>query len=357
MARRPTAPRARATQRRHAPDQAPASREQPRSPRTIPGRSRSVGRPAPSDPRPEPAEERRRETATGRGTTPRRERTSARPHRQDRAARPNPAAGRPKEARREPTAPAPRSEGRVVQAAHRFRGLLSGRPWRRRRRAILATLAVIALLLGAALATAIWLPALRVQQITVSGLGYVSEQEVLDQVRPREGDSVLLLPTTRIAEQVAEIPGVEQAEVERRWPDGMHVTVVESEPAGLLTRMDGSTVVISRAGEELPPAAAEGTTLVPMTVAPTSQDAAGATEAMTEVLAELPDPLRGALRDVQASSASDVTLTLALEDGGTKTVVWGDARDAELKAEVVQALLGEPGTVIDVSSPVAPVTR
>jgi cell division protein FtsQ len=63
------------------------------------------------------------------------------------------------------------------------------------------------------------------------------------------------------------------------------------------------------------------------------------------------------VREVTASSTSDVTLVLALEDGGTKTVVWGDAHDAELKADVVQALLGQPGTIIDVSSPVAPVTR
>jgi cell division protein FtsQ len=78
---------------------------------------------------------------------------------------------------------------------------------------------------------------------------------------------------------------------------------------------------------------------------------------MTDVMAGMPEPLRGAVQEVTASSQSDVTVVLALEDGATKTVVWGDAHDAELKAEVVQALLGQPGTVIDVSSPVAPVTR
>ena len=39
------------------------------------------------------------------------------------------------------------------------------------------------------------------------------------------------------------------------------------------------------------------------------------------------------------------------------SVVWGDTRDAELKGDVVQALIPQPGSVIDVSSPVAPVTR
>ena len=246
---------------------------------------------------------------------------------------------------------------RVVQAADRFRGLVAGRPWRRRRRAIITGAVITALLLLAALSAAIWLPALRLQQITVSGLGYVQEQTVREQLDGRLGDSVLLLPTEAISEDVTTIPGVHSAQVERRWPDGMHVTVVEAEPVAQLTRADGTAAVVDASGAELPPEAAEGATLVPLTVAPTSQDPEGAAEALTEVLAELPDPLRPALQGMTASSPSDVTFTLALEDGGTKTVVWGDSRDAELKGEVVQALLPEPGSVIDVSSPVAPVTR
>lgn len=250
-----------------------------------------------------------------------------------------------------------RDAGRVVQAADRFRGMVAGRPWRRRRRAIITGAVITALLLIAALSAAIWLPALRLQQISVSGLGYVEEQAVREQLDGRLGDSVLLLPTDAIGEQVAEIPGVRSAQVERRWPDGMHVTVVEAQPVAQLTRADGTTVVVDDAGAELPPVAAEGASLVPLTVAPTSQDPEGAAEALTEVLAEMPATLRPSLQGMTASSPSDVTFTLALEDGGTKTVVWGDSRDAELKGEVVQALLPEPGSVIDVSSPVAPVTR
>ena len=115
--------------------------------------------------------------------------------------------------------------------------------------------------------------------------------------------------------------------------------------------------MLVRISEELPAAAGEGQSLTPLAVESGAEDPEGAATAMSEVLATVPSPLRGAITQVTASSASDVTLELALEDGGTKTVVWGDAHDAELKAEVVQALLGRPGDVIDVSSPVAPVTR
>ena len=248
-------------------------------------------------------------------------------------------------------------DGRVVQAAGRFRELVAGRPWRRRRRAILATAAATVLVLLAAVAAAIFLPALQVQQVGVSGLGYVEEDEVLAAVEPHRGDSVLLLPTSDIAADVAAVPGVREAEVERSWPDGVRVSVTEATPVGMLTRTDGSTAVVDAQGQQLPEAAAEGAELVPLTVGAGAADPEGAAVAMSEVLASMPEDLRGSVQSVAASSASDVRFSLALEDGGTRTVVWGDAADAELKAEVVQALLAEPGTEIDVSSPVAPVTR
>lgn len=271
---------------------------------------------------------------------PRRSRTVGRPH---------PATG-PVEEPAEPT-------GRVVQAAGRFRDLVAGRPWRRRRRAIIAGAATTALVLVAALLTAIFLPALQVREVTVAGTGYVQEGDVRAAVAPHTGGSVLLLPTGEIAESVAEVPGVDSVEVERNWPDGARIAITEAVPIAVLTKTDGTTAVVDADGEELPAASAEGKSLVPLAVTSGSADPEGAARTMSEVLAAMPDSLRGAVREINASSTSDVSLVLALEDGGTKTVVWGDARDAELKAEVVQALIGRPGTVIDVSSPVAPVTR
>ena len=259
-----------------------------------------------------------------------------------------PAAAKPQESQ---------GEGRVVQATERFRELVAGRPWRRRRRAIMAGAAVTVLVLAAACVTAIFLPALQVQQIDVEGTGYVEPEEVRAAASAHASGSVLLLPTGEIAADVAEVPGIDSVEVERSWPDGVRISVTETAPIALLTKTDGATAVIGAEGQELPAAAGEGASLVPLAVAGGSADPEGAAEAMADVLAAMPEPLRGAVQEVMASSASDVTMVLALEDGGTKQVVWGDARDAELKAEVVQALVGQPGTVIDVSSPVAPVTR
>lgn len=245
----------------------------------------------------------------------------------------------------------------MVQAAERFRELVAGRPWRRRRRAVVLGTAIGAVLLVAALVTAIFLPALQVREVSVAGTGYVDEAEVRAAAAAPADGSMLLLPTSRIAEEVDALPGVASVEVDRVWPDQVRVSITETAPIAVLTMLDGEAVVVGADGEELPAAAAEGRSLVPLAVTSPSADPEGAADAMSEVLAEMPDSLRGAVTEVSASSTSDVTVELALEGGGSKTVVWGDARDSELKAEVVQALLGQPGSVIDVSSPVAPVTR
>lgn len=247
--------------------------------------------------------------------------------------------------------------GRVVQAAGRFRELVAGRPWRRRRRAIIAGASGLVVLLVAAVLVVIFLPALQLREVSVSGLGYVQEDEVRSVLDHDLGDSVLLLPTTDIAERVEAVPGVESAEVHRSWPDGATVAITEAEPVAVLTRTDGTSAVIDGSGQELPADAGEGAELIPLTVDGGSADPEGAESALSEVLASMPDGLRGSVQTMTASSASDVQLVLALEDGGTKTVVWGDAADSTLKAEVVLSLIEQPGTEIDVSSPVAPVTR
>ncbi|WP_422117027.1 cell division protein FtsQ/DivIB [Brachybacterium sp. UNK5269] len=245
----------------------------------------------------------------------------------------------------------------MVQAGDRFRGMVTRRPWRRRRRALIAALIGAALLLAAAIATVLLLPALQVRQVTVEGTGYVQEETIREAVAPHAGGSMLLMPVGAIEQDVAAVPGVESVEAERVWPDGVRVSITETAPVALLTGPDGTTAVVDARGRELPAAAGQGANLVPIAVRAGSGDPDGAAAAMSEVLAGTPEPLRGAIRTVTASGPSDVTLELALADGGTKTVIWGDTHDAALKADVVQALLGQPGTVIDVSSPVAPVTR
>ncbi|MEO7754273.1 MAG: cell division protein, partial [Terracoccus sp.] len=70
----------------------------------------------------------------------------------------------------------------------------------------------------------------------------------------------------------------------------------------------------------------------------------------------LPTALRTEVSGVTLSSADQVTFTLT-HKGNRRTVVWGAAGEADLKAQLVTVLVDQPGATIDVSVPSSPVTR
>ena len=78
---------------------------------------------------------------------------------------------------------------------------------------------------------------------------------------------------------------------------------------------------------------------------------------ISDVLAALPADVLARLDSAAAPSGSAVELTL--KDG--KKVVWGDARDSEVKSQVVAALVNshtvDGATEIDVSAPGHPVVK
>ena len=115
--------------------------------------------------------------------------------------------------------------------------------------------------------------------------------------------------------------------------------------------------MIDADGATLPDAAGKGRHLMALAVAQGSHDPQGATVAMLAVAGSLPADLRAQVTSIGAGTATDVTLQVTDKKGAKRTVVWGGASDADLKAKVVRTLLGKPAAVIDVSSPVAPVTR
>lgn len=365
MARRPTAPRpvrpatGGAASPRRTATAPPARTSEEKTSSADATASRRGGRPAPAESAPRrtagdrsTSTSARRTTATRPSSAPKESTRTRTDHPADRAVEGTATSGTGTTA--DASGKGPR---RVIHAADRFRDLVRTRPWRRRRRAILLTAAAVVVLLVAATIAAVTVPALSVRQVEVQGLGYVQESAVDDAVSGYRGDSVLLLPTDRIAGEVEKVPGVASATVERSWPDGMRVEVTERTAIASLTTQDGSTVLLDASGTELPEAAGQGASPVPLTLAADAADPDGARTAMISVLADMPSTLRGGITSMTASSPSDVTFTLEVEDGGTRTVVWGDAADSSLKAQVVQALLKEPGQEIDVSSPVAPVTR
>ncbi|MBV7412681.1 FtsQ-type POTRA domain-containing protein [Dermabacteraceae bacterium TAE3-ERU27] len=219
---------------------------------------------------------------------------------------------------------------------------------------ILAAVLVLLLLAGLALEKA---PFLRAQKASVSGISYVDATAVDGIARKAFGKPLYRVPTSALEEEIAKVPGVKAASVTRSWPDSLRVEVSERKPAAVVEHPGAEATVIDETGVRLPISAENAGQLPVLTVGEKSQDPTAATETMLKTLAALPEALRERAREMTASSRDDVSFIVESESHGRKRVVWGNAKDGELKARVLAALLEVDAPVIDVSSPTAPVTR
>jgi cell division protein FtsQ len=144
---------------------------------------------------------------------------------------------------------------------------------------------------------------------------------------------------------VEALRAVADVRVTRAWPSTLKLVVVERTPvAGVVTRtgvtlVDAAGVAFADVAA-LPPGVVRLQVVRPGPADPT-------TKAALNVLAVLPQPMRGRVRIVRAASPSSVTLVL--RDG--RRVLWGGVDDTALKAAAAEALLKMPGTVYDVSRP------
>lgn len=214
----------------------------------------------------------------------------------------------------------------------------------------------IVALLAPLLAVGAWVvwfsPWMSVEQIRVEVSGEVpasvGEFPVVDVeavIDLPEGTPLLRVPTDAIVARVSALPAVRDVEVIREWPRTLVIDVQRRIPVAAVKGSGGFDLV------DL-----EG--MVVMVVADQPQDlplvdARGAgLPAALAVAADLPAELRQRTRVIVANTRNDVTLDL--RDGGR--VMWGDADQAPLKADVLQALFSPEWDRYDVSSPTAPTT-
>jgi cell division protein FtsQ len=210
--------------------------------------------------------------------------------------------------------------------------------------------AVLSLTLAAAL---VWLVAassvLAAREVTVAGQRELSSEQVRQAVAVPLGVPLIRQDLDAIARRATSLPQVASATVRRSWPDTVAVTVVEREPV-LAVQRPGGYVLVDATG-----AAYETRNLVPDGVLRADADPA-ATALLADlalVAAALPTELRDQVLRLRATAADDILLEL--HSGAT--VRWGDARESELKAQIVEALLTKRTRSIDVSAPHTPATR
>jgi cell division protein FtsQ len=223
----------------------------------------------------------------------------------------------------------------------------------RRRRLVAGLAAVAVLLVGVGLGTRVLLYDAHLADVTdvaVTGLATVPEQAVRDAAAVPLGVPLITVDTVGVARRVAAVEGVASVDVRRAWPHTVEVAVAERVPVALwptpqaLLEVDATGLPYRRAPDP-PPA-------LPRLAFSGVGPADPATAAALAVLAGLPPPLRAQVSGVDAAGT---TVTLALADG--RSVRWGDPERAADKAAVLGPLLGQPGTVYDVSSPDLPTVR
>lgn len=193
-------------------------------------------------------------------------------------------------------------------------------------------------------------PIMSARSIVVTGLGTVTQDEVVAAAGVASGTPLLQVDTDVVAERVAEIRRVASARVQREYPSTLRVTVEERIPVVVRDYPDG-VHLFDRDGVDFatgppPPGVPYLDTEHPGPTDP-------ATKAALQVMTSLRPDVASQVGRVSAPSVAAITLTLI--DG--RVVVWGTTDRTEEKALKLAALLTQPGQTYDVSSPDLPTVK
>ncbi|MGQ1837096.1 cell division protein FtsQ/DivIB [Kocuria turfanensis] len=227
---------------------------------------------------------------------------------------------------------------------------------RRRRRRLGAALGALVAL--AVLAGVLFLsPALAVRDITVRGAQLTDPAGVEETLEGYRGTPLTRISKQDVRDRVGAIPQVRSIEVVLEPPHHLIVELHERVPVAAVQDGDEFAVVDSE-GVRLTTAATAEEAAVPVVTGGPDVLEGERFDAITDVLAALPESVLAQLRTASAESLSSVELTFT--DG--RTVVWGTAEDSELKAQVLRELVEARGAgsgveTYDVSSPTRPVVR
>jgi cell division protein FtsQ len=193
-------------------------------------------------------------------------------------------------------------------------------------------------------------PIMAARSTVITGLGVITKEEVEQAAAVRPDTPLLQVDTDAVAERVATIRRVASARVQREYPSTLRITITERQPVVAKDFPDGPHL-FDRDGVDF-------ATAPPPPGLPyldTDQPGPGdpPTKAALQVLTALRPEVFSQVSRVAAPSVAAITLTL--NDG--REVIWGTTDRTEEKALKLGALLTQPGTTYDVSSPDLPTVR
>jgi cell division protein FtsQ len=205
-----------------------------------------------------------------------------------------------------------------------------GRRRLRRAVAVLAVVAVVAIGFGLTQS-----PLLDVDQVEVRGAEATGAAAVREAAAVDPGTPLVSVDTGAVTADVEALPWIERASVTRGWPGTLRIEVVERVPVAIVG--SGSRAVLVDAdGWAVGPAAQAPEQLPVVSGAPVALGSAVADEQReaVAVLDVLPASIAAEVAEIDVSSTGVV---LTLDDD--IEVLWGDASQADAKAEALEVLL------------------
>src|SRR6516225_4149421 len=169
-----------------------------------------------------------------------------------------------------------------------------------------------------------------VRSVQVVGGGQaVPAAQVLAAAHVARGTPLIRVNTGAIARQVERLRQVQSVQVSKDWPSTVVITVTPRTPV-FAVRVAGGYALVDRFGVSIRDVASQPAGLPLLNVSPAAALGGNpAVRAAAVVLTELPPQIARKVRDVSATSSSDVSLTLA----NGSVVVWGSTAQAKQKAK------------------------
>jgi cell division protein FtsQ len=190
-----------------------------------------------------------------------------------------------------------------------------------------------------------------VKTVTVRGATTVTPAQVIAAARIKSGTPLVRLPTGAVQRRVAELPAVATVAVSTHYPSTVVITITERVAVGYLAS-GGRYTLLDKTGYQFRTTRDKPTKL-PLFSIPGGAQARAAGQAVATVAGSLPRSVLAKVASIQAFDPTAITLLLT----DHRVVRWGSADRSADKAQILPALLTQPGTQIDVTDPDQPFTR
>lgn len=211
-------------------------------------------------------------------------------------------------------------------------------PWRP-----IAITAVVLAIIASASAAVLWFaPVLTVATISVDGTERLEPAQVAAASEISVGENLLHVDAGAAAAQIAELPWVASATVERAFPDTVRIEVRERDTLAVITAEDGPHLIDSHGEEFIIDVPPEGTVEITGTDPGTEEQ-----RAAVAILSAIEPELRSQFARIQVNSP--YSFELHHHDG--RVIVWGANDNNANKALALATVLTQPGQRWNISHP------